>query len=281
MKKHFILSLFFFLSLFISNAQIKTPKASPACEISQTVGVSKISITYCRPGVKNRVVFGDLVPYDKIWRTGANKATKISFSQDVKIDGKELTAGDYSLFTIPTEKEWTIIFNKELNLWGTGDYSQDKDALRIKVPSISLENHVESFTIDFNSFNSFGAELSLSWEKTKVNIPIYTNAVEQIQKEYTALLVDGPDANTYYKGARFFLENNLDMELALKWIDLAIEKRPDAFWMSYQKAKILGELGKTKEAISVAKKVVEMAEAAENSYGYEKKGEKLITSLKQ
>ena len=310
MKKNFILTLFFGISLFISNAQIETPKASPTCEISQMVGTSKISITYSRPGVKNRVVFGELVPYNKIWRTGANKATKISFSKDVKIGGKDLAAGDYSLFTIPSQKEWTIIFNKNLELWGTGEYNQDMDALRITVPSFCSEmkeevykesnqdikegaikkgvepevveesNHVESFTMDFGSFTSAGAELILSWEKTKVSIPIYTNAIEEVQKEYTALLEAGPDANTYYKGARFFLENNLDIELALKWIDLAIEKRPEAFWMSYHKAKILIQLDRDKEAIKIAEKVIEMSRSAENSYGYDEKAEKLIGALK-
>jgi len=310
MKKNFILTLFFGISLFISNAQIETPQASPTCEISQMVGTSKISISYSRPGVKNRVVFGELVPYNKIWRTGANKATKISFSKDVKIGGKDLAAGDYSLFTIPSQKEWTIIFNKNLELWGTGEYNQDMDALRITVPSFCSEmkeevykesnqdikegtikkgvepevveesNHVESFTMDFGSFTSAGAELILSWEKTKVSIPIYTNAIEEVQKEYTALLEAGPDANTYYRGARFFLENNLDIELSLKWIDLAIEKRPEAFWMSYHKAKILIQLDRDKEAIKIAEKVIEMSRSAENSYGYDEKAEKLIGALK-
>ncbi|MDG2344394.1 MAG: DUF2911 domain-containing protein [Flavobacteriales bacterium] len=363
MKKNYILTLFFCSSLFISNAQIKTPQASPTCEISQYVGTSKISITYSRPGVKNRVIFGGLVPFDKVWRTGANKATKISFSQDVKVGGQDLEAGDYSLFTIPSQKEWTIIFNKSLDLWGTGKYSQDMDALRITVPSISnttlapisenvrnaeleeehaktidkLEaklkvaelkgdanatnkikdeinkikdeieskgesqhslfsntesvfksetfdwlknNHVESFTMDFGSFTSAGAELILSWERTKVVIPIYTNTIEEVQKEYTALLEAGPDANTYYKGARFFLDNNLDMNLALKWIDLAIEKRPEAFWMSYQKAKILIQFDKFSEAIQIAEKVIEMAGSAEDSYGYDEKAEELIKQLK-
>lgn len=281
MKKNYILTLFFCISLFISNAQIKTPQASPTCEISQSVGVSKISITYSRPGVKNRVIFGGLVPFDKLWRTGANKATKISFSQDVKIAGKDLAAGDYSLFTIPSQKEWTIIFNKNLELWGTGKYTPDMDALRITVPSFTTENNtIESFTMDFGSFTSAGSELILSWEKTKVIIPIYTNAIEEVQKEYTVLLEAGPDANTYYRGARFFLDNNLDMNLALKWIDLAIEKRPEAFWMSYQKARILGQLDQYKEAIKVAEKVIEMAGSAEDSYGYDSKAEELIKQFK-
>ena len=155
------------------------------------------------------------------------------------------------------------------------------DALRITVPSFTTENNtIESFTMDFGSFTSAGSELILSWEKTKVIIPIYTNAIEEVQKEYTALLEAGPDANTYYRGARFFLDNNLDMNLALKWIDLAIEKRPEAFWMSYQKARILGQLDQYNEAIKVAEKVIEMAGSAEDSYGYDSKAEELIKQFK-
>ena len=280
MKKNYIFFVLFCLSTLLTNAQVKTPQASPVCTISQAVGTSDISITYSRPGAKNRVIFGNIVPYDKMWRTGANKATKISFSEEVTFAGQKVPAGEYSLFTIPSTNEWEIILNNELNLWGTGEYNEADDVLRVKIPSSSNENHVESLTIDLNTFSSSGADLVLSWEKTKVIIPINTNAIEKIQKEYTTLLEEGPSANTYYKGARFFLENNLDLELALKWINSAIEKRPEAFWMSYQKARILVLMDNSKEAIKVAKEVITMAEAAEDSYGYDKKANDLIKEIK-
>ena len=280
MKKNYIFFILFSLSTVLTNAQVKTPQASPVCTISQAVGTSDISITYSRPGAKKRVIFGNIVPYDKMWRTGANKATKISFSEEVTFAGQKLPAGEYSLFTIPSTSEWEVILNNELNLWGTGEYNEADDVLRVKIPSSSNENHVESLTIDLNTFSSSGADLVLSWEKTKVIIPINTNAIEKIQKEYTTLLEEGPSANTYYKGARFFLENNLDLELALKWINSAIEKRPEAFWMSYQKARILVLMDNSKEAIKVAKEVITMAEAAEDSYGYDKKANDLIKEIK-
>jgi hypothetical protein len=280
MKKNYIFFILFCLSTLLTNAQVKTPQASPVCTISQAVGTSDISITYSRPGAKNRVIFGNIVPYDKMWRTGANKATKISFSEEVTFAGQKLPAGEYSLFTIPSTNEWEVILNNELNLWGTGEYNEADDVLRVKIPSSSNENHVESLTIDLNTFSSSGADLVISWEKTKVIIPINTNAIEKIQKEYTTLLEEGPSANTYYKGARFFLENNLDLELSLKWINSAIEKRPEAFWMSYQKARILVLMDKNKEAIKVAKEVITMAEAAEDSYGYDKKANDLIKEIK-
>lgn len=280
MKKNYIFFILFSLSTVLTNAQVKTPQASPVCTISQAVGTSDISITYSRPGAKNRAIFGNIVPYDKMWRTGANKATKISFSEEVTFAGQKLPAGEYSLFTIPSTSEWEVILNNELNLWGTGEYNEADDVLRVKIPSSSNENHVESLTIDLNTFSSSGADLTISWEKTKVIIPINTNAIEKIQKEYTTLLEEGPSANTYYKGARFFLENNLDLELALKWINSAIEKRPEAFWMSYQKARILVLMNNSKEAIKVAKEVITMAEAAEDSYGYDKKANDLIKEIK-
>lgn len=280
MKKNYIFFILFSLSTVLTNAQVKTPQASPVCTISQAVGTSDISITYSRPGAKNRVIFGNIVPYDKMWRTGANKATKISFSEEVTFAGQKLPAGEYSLFTIPSTSEWEVILNNELNLWGTGEYNEADDVLRVKIPSSSNENHVESLTIDLNTFSSSGADLTISWEKTKIIIPINTNAIEKIQKEYTTLLEEGPSANTYYKGARFFLENNLDLELALKWINSAIEKRPEAFWMSYQKARILVLMNNSKEAIKVAKEVITMAEAAEDSYGYDKKANDLIKEIK-
>ena len=280
MKKNYIFFVLFCLSTLLTNAQVKTPQASPVCTISQAVGTSDISITYSRPGAKNRVIFGNIVPYDKMWRTGANKATKISFSEEVTFAGQKVLAGEYSLFTIPSKNEWEVILNNELNLWGTGEYNEADDVMRVKIPSSSNENHVESLTIDLNTFSSSGADLVISWENTKVVIPINTNAIEKIQKEYTTLLEEGPSANTYYKGARFFLENNLDLELALKWINSAIEKRPEAFWMSYQKARILVLMDNSKEAIKVAKEVITMAEAAEDSYGYDKKANDLIKEIK-
>ena len=154
MKKNYIFLIVFSLSTLLTNAQVKTPQASPVCTVSQAVGTSDISITYSRPGAKNRVIFGNIVPYDKMWRTGANKATKISFSEEVTFAGQKVPAGEYSLFTIPSTNEWEVILNNELNLWGTGEYDEADDVLRVKIPSSSNESHVESLTIDFNTFSS-------------------------------------------------------------------------------------------------------------------------------
>ena len=278
MKKLIIL---FALALIGSlNAQIKSPQPSPNASISQAVGVSNISIEYSRPGVKGREIFGGLVAYDKIWRTGANKATKITFGENTLFGSEKVKKGTYSLFTIPGKEEWTILLNNDTELWGVGKYDEEKQACQIKVPVTKTTDFTESFTIDFGSFNSFSAEIILSWANTKVTIPVKTMAAKKIEKQYLSLLVDGPSANSYYNGARFFVENDLDMQIALKWINIAINKKDEAFWMHYRKAEILAKLGNDKEALETAKAVMEMAKEADDDYGYTAKSKKLIKEIK-
>jgi hypothetical protein len=278
MKKLIILLAF---ALFGNlNAQIKSPQPSPTATISQAVGVSNISIEYSRPGAKGREIFGGLVAYDKIWRTGANKATKITFGENSLFGDKKVREGEYSLFTIPGKEEWTILLNSDTELWGTGKYDEEKQACQIKVPVTKTIDFTESFTIEFGSFSSFSAEIILSWANTKVIIPVKTMAAKKIEKQYLELLVEGPSANSYYNGARFFIENNLDMEIALKWINVAITKNDEAFWMHYRKAEILSKLGNDKEALETAKTVIEMAKEAEDDYGYTAKSKKLIKEIK-
>ena len=262
------------------NAQIKSPQPSPTATISQAVGVSNISIEYSRPGAKGREIFGGLVAYDKMWRTGANKATKITFEENALFGSEKVRKGEYSLFTIPGKEEWTILLNSNTELWGTGKYDEEKQACQIKVPATKTTDFTETFTIEFGSFSSFSAEIILSWANTKVTIPVKTMAAKKIEKQYLDLLVKGPSANSYYNGARFFLENDLDMEIALKWINIAINKKDEAFWMHYRKAEILAKLGNDKEALETAKAVIEMAKEAEDDYGYTAKSKKLIKEIK-
>jgi hypothetical protein len=281
MKKSILFSLA--IACFMStSAQLKTPKPSPTATISQEVGLTDVTITYSRPGVKDRVVFGELVPYGKIWRTGANKATSITLSTDATIGGQEVKAGSYSLFTIPGKESWTIILNNETELWGTGKYSQDNDAARFTVKPESMKEKMETFTIGFSHFDNGDAMIHLKWENTRVSFPIMTAATEMVEKQIKEILVDGPSAGTYYNAARFYLDNDKDMEQALTWINAAIEKRPDAFWMIYQKARILGKLGRTKDAIATAEKSKKMAsENEDGDFGYVANNEKLIAELKK
>ena len=261
-------------------SQIQSPQASPTGMISQTVGVSKISVEYSRPGAKNREIFGGLVPYGKVWRTGANKATKITFEENTVFGGKKVKKGDYSLFTVPGKEAWNILLNSETELWGAGDYKEENEVCNITLKPIKTEDFTETFTIEFGAFNSFEAEMILKWANTKVVIPVKSMSKKKIEKQYLDLLVEGPSANSYYNGARFFLENELDMNLALEWVNKAISKREDAFWMQYRKACILEKLNRDKEAIATAKDVIKIAKEKEDDYGYIRKSEKLIEDIK-
>ena len=265
-----------------AQAQLTTPQPSPTATISQKLGLTDISVTYSRPGAKDRVVFGELVPFGKVWRTGANKATSVTFSTDVNVGGKDVKAGTYSLFTIPNETEWTIILNSNTELWGAGKYEEATDVARFTIKPTALSDNVETFTIDFSHLVGPNGHMNLSWENTHVAIAVKTDVNGMIEKQIKEILVDGPSAGTYYNAARFYLENDKDLSQALTWMNVAIEKRSDAFWYVHHKAKIQAQMGKTKEAIATAEKSLTMAKENEDGdYGYIANNEKLIAELKK
>jgi hypothetical protein len=278
MKKILLLSAIFCYS-FISG-QIKTPQPSPTATITQKVGVSNISVEYSRPGAKGREIFGGLVSYGKMWRTGANKATKITFNENCVFGGAKVKKGSYSLFTIPGEKEWTVVLNKNTELWGVGEYDEENQVCSIVAKAIDTKDFTESFTIDFGTFQSFSAIMSLKWANTKIDIKIESLEAKKLEKQYLELLTKGPSANDYYNGAKFFADNTSEYEMALEWINTAIKKRPDAFWMQFHKARILKKMGNNKESISVAEGVIELAREKKDDYGYIKRSEDLIKSIK-
>jgi hypothetical protein len=279
MKKLFIaLAIFAVTSV---SAQLKTPAPSPLGSIEQTVGLTKIKIEYSRPGVKERKILGVKEPFGEMWRTGANASTKIEIENDITMGGMEVPAGKYSFYTIPGESEWTIVLNKNLEHWGVGDYTAEEDLVRFTVKPIKLTDLVETLTFDFNTFTAETANLVLSWENTKLIIPIGTKAGAMVESQIKELLIDGPSAGTYYAAARYYLEEGKDLNLALTWIDAALEKKPEAFWYMHRKAQIEAGLGKNKEAIATAQKSIELAKASEDGdYGYTAKNEKLIEELK-
>ncbi len=265
-----------------AQAQLTTPQPSPTATINQKLGLTDISVTYSRPGAKNRVVFGELVPFGKVWRTGANKATSVTFSTDVNLGGKDVKAGTYSLFTIPNSAEWTVILNSNTELWGAGKYDEAKDVARFTIKPTILNDIVETFTIDFSHLVGSDGHMNLSWENTHVAIAVKTDANGMIEKQIKEILVDGPSAGTYYNAARFYVENDKDMNQALTWINAAINKRPEAFWYMHHKAKIQAKMGKTKEAIATAEKSLTMAKENEDGdYGYIANNEKLMAELKK
>ena len=278
MKKILLLSAIFCNS-FIS-AQIKTPQPSPTATITQKVGLSDVSVEYSRPGAKGRKIFGELVSYNKLWRTGANKATKITFNNDFIFGDTKVKKGSYSLFTEPGGKKWKVFLNEETELWGVGDFDKEKIVCKLVAEVKECKDFTESFTIDFGTFKAFSAIMSLKWANTKIDIRLEDLGAIKLQKEISELLNEGPSANDYYNGAKLFADNTSQYEMALKWINIAIEKRPDAFWMLYHKAKILNLMGQEKDAILTANKTIEIASKKEDDYGYIKKSKTLINDIK-
>ena len=264
MKRFIALSLL--LITGISSAQISIPQASPISKVDQTVGLTEIRVDYHRPSAKGRAVYGELVPYGKNWRTGANENTTITFSQDVIIDGKPLTQGTYALYTTPKADSWDVIFYKETGNWGLPDeWSDAKVALKTSAKPESLNRLVETFTISFNNVTTESANLELSWEKTLVSIKIDVPTQKIVLKEIEDTM-NGPSANEYYTSSQYYYQSNTDLNKALTWINQGIALSGDKvpFWYNRLKSLIQYKLGDKKGAIESAKLSLAGATAEKN-----------------
>lgn len=266
----------------VAFAQISVPAASPTFELKGTVGFAEVKIIYSRPSANGRVVAGNLIPYNEVWRTGANASTKISFSESVKLDGHPLPAGEYALYTLFTEDKATIILSKNLTWWGAIGYDPAEDILRFDVPVKHPSSNYETFTISFSDFTRNSANLNMKWEHTKAMFNIESDVDARVMSDIKAQLIDGknPTARSYYDGAAYYFDTNRDANLALSWVTKAIDmdKTPQ-YWMWYLKAQLLARNKNKSEAIATAKKAAELAKAAGN-IDYVKLNEQLIDSLK-
>jgi tetratricopeptide (TPR) repeat protein len=250
--------------LFGAEEKFEFPQASQPATIKQRVGLTDVEINYSRPDMRGRQIFGGLVPYGKVWRTGANQPTKIKFSDAVKIGGQELPAGEYAFYTIPNQNEWTIIFSKNLKLWGAYGYKPDADALRVTVKPTAVANPVETFTIGLDHLKDNGATISLQWDKTRVPVELTTNTVEKVNQEIERALRDPNSLKPifYYQAASFYYDHDKDLAQAAKWIDQAIEKQqPAGYFLYYKKAQIEAKLGHKAEAKAAAEKSIELLKA--------------------
>lgn len=277
MKKLFLpmLSLMFILNA--SAQTLRTPAASTAQTVKQEFGLGSIELSYSRPNAKGRTVFGDLVPYGAVWRTGANSATTLTFSDEVMIGGKKIPAGKYGLLSIPGAAEWTIIITKQLDVTSPSAYKQEMDVVRLNVPVVAMPFPVETFMILFEKVKSNELELMIIWESTMISIPVKTDIDTKIMGQIDNLM--NKDNKPYFNAAMYYMDNNKDLNQAASWLDKATEQTPTAFWVWYQKARCLSMLGKKAEAKAASVKSMELAKAAKNT-DYVTLNEKLQANLK-
>ncbi|EMR04468.1 DUF2911 domain-containing protein [Cesiribacter andamanensis] len=270
----------FLLSASMSFGQIQTPQASPAIKVTTTVGLTDVVLEYSRPGVKgrDRKIFGGLVPYGEVWRTGANAATKVTFGDSVKIKDQWLPGGTYALYTIPEKGEWTVVFSRNTDLWGSMGYSANDDALRVKIKPGNLTEPAETFTIDFANYTTNGANMNIMWDFTKVSVPIETEVDKKVMAQIQKVMASPQEkSGPYYTAANYYYRNGKDKNQALQWIDQAIAK-DDRYFYQYLKALILTDLNRPKEAIQAAEKSKAGAQKEKNPE-YVKMNDELIARL--
>jgi hypothetical protein len=273
--------LILFLSGFSSLAQqIQMPQASPSAKISQRVGLTDVTVEYSRPSTKGRKIFGELVPFDQVWRTGANSATTFTFSTKVFIAGKEVPAGSYALYSIPGKSDWTMVLSKNTQLWGAIGYDSKDDFLRFQVTPSKTSKKYETFEISFNSLTDEAATVSLKWENTRVDFRITSEVDPIVMADIKKMVIDAQSTNPslLYQAANYYYTNRKDMNQAYEWIKESTDKDPK-YWTVHLRAKIELALGMKTEAYTSATKSKELAQEAKNP-DYVGLNERLIKSLK-
>ncbi len=278
MKKLFLaVSVITALSIGNSNAQVKMPAPSPTQTIKQDFGIGSIELTYSRPSAKGRKVFGDVVPDGKLWRTGANAATKITFSDAVELSGKKIDTGTYVLYTIPGFDMWEIILNKGVSNWGIDGYKEGQDVIRFKTVPQKMRTNYETFTMEFANIKPESCDLQIMWEKTAVTIPITSNIKNRLKAQIDKAMLT--DKKPYWQAAQFYKEYDDNLNKALDNCTKAIEEDKKAYWIYLYKAKIQQEMGDKAGAKISAQKSLELAKEANNE-DYVKMNEQLLKKLR-
>jgi hypothetical protein len=276
MKKVFLLLAIACCIQYVSFAQLRMPAASPAQTIKQDFGLSFVEVSYSRPAMKGRKVFGDLVPFGNVWRTGANQATTVNFGDEVTIGGTKIAAGKYGLVSIPEKSSWTLILTKQLDVTSPTAYKKENDVVRVSAKTAALKDKVENFTIQFANVKPSSADLQLMWETTMVSLPIKTDVDSKVMAQLnTAMSGEKPP---YFAAASYYFENGKDLSKAKEWAQKAVESDPKAFYMHHLLAKIQAKSGEKSAAITTARKSIELAKEAKNE-DYVALNEKLIKSL--
>jgi hypothetical protein len=269
--KKILLSLFVIASTSVINSQIKTPAPSPSQKTTQMVGLTEVTLEYSRPSMKGRKIFGGLEDYGKVWRTGANENTKLTFSTDFMVDGKMVKKGTYALYTIPGENSWDVMLYSDATNWGNpAKWDEAKVAAKVSVSPIEMPMDIETFTITFDDLTNNSAILGIMWENVYVPFMFEVPTDKMVSQQISSLMA-GPSAQDMYASAVYYLEAGKDIKQAQAWIDKAVEMTADApkFWFLRQQSLIHAKAGNTKGAIAAAKKSLEYAEKAGNA-GYVK-----------
>ena len=266
MRAIFFTILFF--TSFFNYSQINTPRTSPASELSQMVGLTEIEVQYSRPSKRGRVIFGGVVPFGKIWRTGADNCTKINFSTDVIIDGKTISSGMYSIFSIPNKESWDVIFYSDTDLWGVPkNWDENKIVFQSKFDTNKIEknNIIESFTISFNSLSNNDVDMKISWDDISVSLNIDVPTRKIVDKSVKDVMNGSPTSSDYYAAAVYYRQENINLDIALKWINKAMEMFENPrFYQLRQQSLIMAANNQFSDAIKVAKKSLELSVKADN-----------------
>ncbi|MBM3414968.1 MAG: DUF2911 domain-containing protein [Bacteroidetes bacterium] len=278
MKKIFIAAVAAFAFLTADAQTLTTPQPSPTQTLKQNFGLSTIELSYSRPGIKGRKVFGDLVPYGQVWRTGANQATTLNFGEEVTIGGTKVPAGKYGLLSIPGEKEWTIIISKQTDVTSPNAYKQEQDVVRVNVVPMQLPFPIETFTISFDDMKSNSCNLSLMWDKVYLAFPITADVDSKVMKSIDNIM--NKDNRPYYSAASYYFDNGKDLNQALTWVNKAVDASPNAQpWVHTLKARILAKMGKKEEAMAAAKNAIRVA--TETKFPeFVKQNEEIMNTLK-
>jgi hypothetical protein len=271
---------FIALSSITAHGQaLKVPAPSPTQTIKQAFGLGEITVDYSRPLAKGRVIFGDLVPYGKIWRTGANAATKITFTDDVQVEGRSVKAGTYAIYTIPTHNSWDVILYKDLTLGGnTAGYKTADEVLRVRVEARDNSRMVQNFTINIDNITASTATLQFLWERTLVPVRIRTDVDSKVMTNIESVM-KVEDSRPYFQAANYYYENEKDLNQALTWVNKAIDQNR-AFFVVHLKAKILMKMKNYNGAIEAAQESLSLAREAKND-DYIALNEKLMASARK
>lgn len=270
-------SVYIFCAALMAGGMLQAqelPQPSPSAKVMQTVGLTEFTVTYSRPSMRDREIFGELVPYGKLWRTGANANSTIEFNTPVTFEGTTVESGKYSLYTIPGENAWQIILNRKTDSWGTGDYSEEMDVLRMQVPAQETGQMAESFTICFQNVSGSNAHLILRWSDVKVAVPFSVNVEEKVAQNIEQALAEAEEeklGGVHRNIASYYL-NSGNLEKANMHIDKSLAMSEGSWYAFWLKAEILAEMKQYDEAIEFAQQSMEQGERSarenEKEFGY-------------